>query len=93
MLALNYAGILMSECYTAIKNIAKKRVDKVLAYKEKFIKGFSDSIVKDDGKTPKEAEELSNKLWQIVEDSRKYATFPYSTMTSTAQLSLLPPPS
>lgn len=32
MAALHYAGIPMSECYTAIKNIAKKRVEKVLAY-------------------------------------------------------------
>ena len=31
MAALHYAGIPMSECYTAVKNIAKKRKEKVLA--------------------------------------------------------------
>lgn len=72
MAALNYAGIDMSECYTAIKNIAKKRVDKVLAYKDKFIDGFSKSILAE-GKTEKEAEELSHKLWQIIEDSASYS--------------------
>lgn len=73
MLALNYAGIPMSECYTAIKNIAKKRVDKVLAYKEQFINGFSKSIIKDDGKSPEEANKLAHDLWQIIEDSSRYS--------------------
>ena len=73
MLALNYAGIPMSECYTAIKNIAKKRVEKVLAYKEQFIKGFSESIIKDDGKSEEEADTLAHNLWQIIEDSSRYS--------------------
>lgn len=73
MLALNYAGIPMSECYTAIKNIAKKRVEKVLAYKEQFIKGFSESIVKDDGKSIEDADALAHDLWQIIEDSSRYS--------------------
>lgn len=73
MLALNYAGIPMSECYTAIKNIAKKRVEKVLAYKEQFIKGFSESIIQDDGKSKEEAEALAHNLWQIIEDSSRYS--------------------
>jgi hypothetical protein len=72
MTALNYAGIPMSECYTAIKNIAKKRVEKVLAYKDKFITGFTTAIVKD-GKTESEAKMLSEKLWQIIEDSAQYS--------------------
>lgn len=73
MLALNYAGIPMSECYTAIKNIAKKRVEKVLAYKEQFIEGFSQSIIKDDGKSAEEADALAHNLWQIIEDSSRYS--------------------
>ena len=72
MAALNYAGVEMSECHTAIKNIAKKRVEKVLAYKEIFLNGFGNSIVKDDGKTPEEANDLAHKLWQIIEDSSRY---------------------
>lgn len=72
MQALHYAGIPMSECYTAIKNIAKKRKEKVLAYKDVFKKGFTKAIVEDEGKSEEEADELTNKLWQIIEDSASY---------------------
>lgn len=73
MAALNYAGIDMGDCYTAIKNIAKKRVDKVLAYKEKFISGFRKAIIEQEGRTPEEAEKLAQDLWQIIEDSSRYS--------------------
>lgn len=73
MAALNYAGIPMSECYTAVKNIAKKRADKVLQYKEKFISGFSESIIRDENKTHEEAQRLSEQLWQIIQDSSRYS--------------------
>ena len=73
MAALNYAGIDMSDCYTAIKNIAKKRADKVLAYKEKFINGFSQVMIEDEHKTPEEAASMSQELWQIIEDSSRYS--------------------
>lgn len=73
MAALNYAGIDMSDCYTAIKNIAKKRAEKVLAYKEKFIKGFSQAMITQEHKTPEEADTMSHSLWQIIEDSARYS--------------------
>lgn len=73
MQALHYAGIPMSECYTAIKNIAKKRKEKVLAYKDIFKQGFSKAIIEDEGKSPEEADELTDKLWQIIEDSASYS--------------------
>lgn len=73
MAALNYAGIEMSDCYTAIKNIAKKRAEKVLAYKSKFINGFKNVIINDEHKSEEEAEELADKLWQIIEDSSRYS--------------------
>lgn len=73
MAALNYAGIDMSDCYTAIKNIAKKRADKVLAYKDKFTQGFAKTIVANEGKTEKEANDLAQNLWQIIEDSARYS--------------------
>lgn len=72
MAAMNYAGIPMDECYTAIKNIAKKRVEKVLAYKETFTSGFREAILRE-GKSAEEADELAHKLWQIVEDSASYS--------------------
>ena len=40
MMVLNYAGFPMSECYSAIKAIAKKHPEKVKPLKTKFIKGF-----------------------------------------------------
>lgn len=73
MAALNYAGIDMSDCYTAIKNIAKKRVEKVLAYKEKFIDGFNSVMINKENKTQREAQQLSEKLWKIIEDSSRYS--------------------
>lgn len=72
MAVLNYAGIPMSECYTAIKNIAKKRAEKVLAYKDTFISGFSKKIA-EEGVSETEATALSGKLWQIIEDSSAYS--------------------
>ena len=73
MAALNYAGIPMADCYTAIKNIAKKRVEKVLAYKEKFMTGFQKAMIEHDGASEAEAIETTQKLWQIMEDSASYS--------------------
>lgn len=73
MATLNYAGIPMSECYEIIKNIAKKRVEKVLKYKEVFLKGFAEKIMLVERKTTEEANQLSHKVWQILEDSSRYS--------------------
>lgn len=73
MAALNYAGIPMSECYVAIKDIAKKRAAKVLSYKEKFVDGFSKAIMRDEGRNEEEAGQIAEKLWQIIEDSARYS--------------------
>lgn len=73
MAALNYAGIPMTECYTVIKNISKKRVEKVLAYKDTFIEGFAKKIISDENKTPEEANKLSHDVWKILEDSSRYS--------------------
>ena len=72
MRALNYAGIDMAECYTAIKNIAKKRAEKVLAYRDTFVKGFQAAIMRDEGKPPEYAATLAEKLWKIIEDAAGY---------------------
>lgn len=72
MATLNYAGIPMSECYTAIKNIAKKRAEKVLAYKDTFISGFSEKI-REEGVTEEDSKALAAKLWQIIDDSSSYS--------------------
>lgn len=73
MAALNFAGFPMSECYAAIKNIAKKRAEKVLAYKERFIAGFSDALIREENISESEAADKSHMVWQILEDSARYS--------------------
>lgn len=73
MAVLNYSGIPMSECYEIIKNIAKKRVAKVLSYKEQFLKGFKNVLIQNEGRNESEAEDISHKVWQILEDSSAYS--------------------
>lgn len=73
MSVLNYAGIPMSECYEIIKNIAKKRVQKVLKYKEQFLEGFKHALIDREGQSESRAEQLSHDVWQILEDSSAYA--------------------
>lgn len=73
MAALNYAGIPMDECYTAIKNIAKKRTDKVLAYKDKFQNGIKRAMIEDEHRSQTEADHMADALWQIIEDSASYS--------------------
>jgi DNA polymerase III alpha subunit len=73
MTALNYGGIPMSECYDIIKNIAKKRPEKVLKYKEIFLSGFAAKLKEnEDSTTDEESKELCKKIWQIIEDSAGY---------------------
>ena len=72
MAAMHYAGIPMDQCYSAIKDIAKKRKEKVLSYKETFIEGFRKAILRE-GKTEDQAAELAAKLWQIIDDSSRYS--------------------
>jgi len=73
MAALNYAGIPMDECYTAIKNIAKKRAEKVLAYKDKFRDGLIRTMVEDEHRSDTEAHHMADDLWKIIEDSAQYS--------------------
>ena len=73
MAALNYAGIPMSDCYTAIKNIAKKRKEKVLAYGEKFRCGIIRTMVEDERRSQTDAETMAAQLWQIITDAASYS--------------------
>ncbi len=72
MAALNFAGIQMSECYEVVKNISKKRVEKVTKYKKQFLEGFSKKIVEVEHRTNQEAHDIADKVWQIIEDSTRY---------------------
>lgn len=73
MAVLNYAGIPMDECYNIIKNIAKKRVEKVLAYKEQFLSGMKHKLIENEHSTEARANQTANKIWEILEDSSRYS--------------------
>lgn len=72
MAVLNYAGIPMSECYTAIKNIAKKRAEKVLAYQEQFRAGMT-SRLSTEGYAAEKIRDTCNLVWQTIEDAASYS--------------------
>lgn len=73
MEVLHYAGIDMAETYTIIKNIAKKRVEKVLEYKNTFIEGMEKRLIEAEGLYENEASEVAENIWKILEDSSRYA--------------------
>jgi DNA polymerase III alpha subunit len=73
MAVLNFAGIPMSECYEIIKNIAKKRVEKVLKYKTQFIAGFTKTLIEVEKQDVETAQKVSHDVWQILEDSSAYS--------------------
>ena len=72
MNTLNYAGFPLDECYGIIKAIAKKHPEKVRPLKSRFIEGFKKRIMEDDNIPDAEAEEMSAKVWQIIDDSCGY---------------------
>lgn len=73
MAVLNYAGFPMSECYAAIKNIAKKRKEKVLAYHERFVDAFSKKLVEQEHIDVEDSIAKTKNVWQIIEDSASYS--------------------
>ena len=72
MNTLNYAGFPLDECYGIIKAIAKKHPEKVRPLKSRFIEGFKKRIMEDDNIPDAEAEEMSARVWQIIDDSCGY---------------------
>lgn len=72
MNTLNYAGFPLDECYGIIKAIAKKHPEKVRPLKSRFIEGFRERIILDDKLQPDKAQEMSEKVWQIISDSCGY---------------------
>lgn len=72
MNTLNYAGFPLDECYGIIKAIAKKHPEKVKPLKARFIEGFKNKIMQDDHIDAEKAEEMSARVWQIIDDSCGY---------------------
>lgn len=71
MTILHYASFLMSETYAAVKNIAKKKADKVKQLKDKFEEGCTEQIIKDEHISKEDAKMISERIWKIINDSRE----------------------
>lgn len=73
MKVLGFAGFPMSETYTIIKAISKKKDYIIKDAKPKFIKNFAQAII-DTGETDDDnkAHELADKVWTIIENSAAY---------------------
>ena len=73
MQVLAYAGIPMSETYDVVKNIAKKRAEKVYAYRDIFIDGITKRLVENENIDEKKAKSIAYRTWQVIEDSAFYS--------------------
>lgn len=73
MKVLGFAGFPMSETYTIIKAISKKKDYIIKDAKPKFITNFAQAIL-DTGETDDDskAHELADKVWTIIENSAAY---------------------
>lgn len=74
MKVLGFAGFPMSETYTIVKAISKKKDYVIKEAKPKFIANFAKSII-DTGDTNDEqqAHKLADKVWRIIEDNASYS--------------------
>ena len=72
MATLQYAGFKVDETYSIIKSIAKKHPEKVLPLKTRFLENFTKKILDQEDISIDEANEMSNKVWRIIEDSCSY---------------------
>jgi DNA polymerase III alpha subunit len=72
MQVMAYAGILIAITYEVIKNVAKKRAEKIFEYKKQFLQGMVSKIKKAEKITEDKSSEIATKTWQIIEDSSRY---------------------
>ena len=72
MSVLNYGGFPMDECYGIIKAIAKKHPEKVRPLKQKFIDGFRERLIEDEGLSQKAAQKNAEDVWVIINDNCGY---------------------
>ncbi len=73
MQVLAFSGIKISQTYEIIKNIAKKRVAKVLKYKEQFTTGMKNILIEKENRSIEDAEKITNMTWQVIEDASRYS--------------------
>lgn len=71
MATFHFAGFPMVTCYQAIKDLSKKRAEKVLALKEQFLDGFSEKL-SEGNLGEEETHKKTGMVWQILADSASY---------------------
>lgn len=72
MKILAFAGVPMGDCYTVIKSISKKRFEKIMHYKEKFINGMAKKLIEEEHISEEKAQEVTDRIWGIIEDASAY---------------------
>lgn len=73
MKVLGFAGFPMTETYTIIKAISKKKQKVIMSAKEKFIPNFAQAIIETkETNDISKATEMASKVWQVIEDSARY---------------------
>lgn len=72
MAILQYGGFTASDSYKAIKAIAKKHPEKVLPLKARFIDGFMQRLIDNEGVSQDAAESTSTEVWTIISDACSY---------------------
>lgn len=73
MALLIFAGFKEDETYQIIKDISKKKVDKVYAVKDKFINGLTEKIMSMENISFTEANDKAKEMWIVVEDNSFYS--------------------
>ena len=74
MKVLEFAGFPISETYTIIKAISKKKEYVIKEAKPKFIQGFTQRIIDTyETSSIEQAESMANQVWQIVNDNSAYS--------------------
>lgn len=72
LVILKAAGIPGPEAYGITKSIKKKKVEKVLAAKEKFKTGFIKYLKETENASDKQANEVVEEVWKIINDAANY---------------------
>ena len=73
MAILNYAGYDMSDCYTILKAIAKKKPEVLQKRKEEFHEMMVNKLVNVEHVDGDEAEKITAEIWQIIDDCSSYS--------------------
>lgn len=73
MAVLNYAGYDMSDCYTILKAIAKKKPEVLQKRKAEFHDMMIEKLISIEHVDKNRAEEITSDIWQVIDDASSYS--------------------